>query len=151
VFWYSLSRCMCVTWSWRTCILALGFALKSRCDTKHFKSKSSVVRRYNSFPSRINLSAYRRTFLSLILLGCYKYLTRGVLQSPNSSLTILEETAPKQGCPPRGGLTGPRGWFDRGTRFDRPVEAIEPGLPEHNPRLHQTSGFILENFFFWTL
>jgi hypothetical protein len=32
VFWYSLSRCMCVTWSWRTCILAFGFALNSGCD-----------------------------------------------------------------------------------------------------------------------
>jgi hypothetical protein len=33
VFWYSLRRCMCVTWSWRTCILAFGFVLKSGCDT----------------------------------------------------------------------------------------------------------------------
>jgi hypothetical protein len=32
MFWYSLSRCMCVTWSWRTCILAFGFVLKSGCD-----------------------------------------------------------------------------------------------------------------------
>jgi hypothetical protein len=28
------------------------------------------------------------------------------------------------------------------------VEAVEPGLPEHNPQLHQTLVFILENFFF---
>jgi hypothetical protein len=32
LFCYSLSRCMCVTWSWRTCIL--GFALKSGCETQ---------------------------------------------------------------------------------------------------------------------
>jgi hypothetical protein len=27
------------------------------------------------------------------------------------------------------------------------VNAVEPGIPEHNPRLHQTSVFVLESFF----
>jgi hypothetical protein len=27
------------------------------------------------------------------------------------------------------------------------VEAVEPGLPKYNPRLHQTSVFVLEKFF----
>jgi hypothetical protein len=62
---------------------------------KHFKSKSSAVLQYNSFLSKINLSAHHRTFMSLILLGSCKYLTRGVLQSPTSSSTILEEKRPK--------------------------------------------------------
>jgi hypothetical protein len=47
VFWYSLSRCMCVTWSWHTCILAFGFALKSGCDTppsRHLDPFNAAVR-----------------------------------------------------------------------------------------------------------
>jgi hypothetical protein len=52
------------------------------------------------------------------------------------------------GLPPRGGLTGPRELSDRGTRFDRPEGAVEPSLPEHNPRLHQTLVSVLENFFY---
>jgi hypothetical protein len=41
----------------------------------------------------------------------------------------------------------PEGRSDQGTRFDRPAKAVEPGLPEHNPQLHQISVFVLENFF----
>jgi hypothetical protein len=54
----------------------------------------------------------------------------------------LEETTAEEGLPPRGVLTGPRRRSDRGTRFDRPVEAVEPGLPEH------TLGFIKHWFSF---
>jgi hypothetical protein len=102
---------------------------------KHFKSKSYDVRRYDSSLSRVNLSVHRRIFLSLILLGSCKYLTRGVLHYPTSSSTVLEETVAEVGFPLRGGLTGPRGRSDWGTRFDRPEGAVEPTPPEHNPQL----------------
>jgi hypothetical protein len=62
VFWYSLSRCMCVTWSWRTCILAFRFSLKSGCDNcllhafRRFPSGFELFLSSGSFPSGIGLT-----------------------------------------------------------------------------------------------
>jgi hypothetical protein len=59
VFWYSLSRCMCVTWSWRTCILAFGFALKSGCDS-HATKWGSVDWRWHVWLSHGDLRETKR-------------------------------------------------------------------------------------------
>jgi hypothetical protein len=78
---------MCVTWSWRTCILAFGFVLKSGCDNSYpsisvcLQAKIYIVKqgfRHIKFSSYISISS--------VQAGSQAYLNiNGNISCPHTS------------------------------------------------------------------